>query len=143
MRNRQAFRLTFFGMAVSWPVYNRAHMVYFVSFPFFNQPQASDHAKPQNKAGKKADKKTCKKARPSVNNSDIEKHFSYFQAYEMHRARSSGGERYVDIVEVPGSIPGAPTNKIKHLRRFLFFTKQIWGSIRGSIKFYLLLYARL
>jgi hypothetical protein len=39
------------------------------------------------------------------------------------KARSSGGERYLDTVEVGGSKPPVPTMKIKRLANFgyLFF----------------------
>gem|GEM_PF-2208807 len=37
--------------------------------------------------------------------------------FYMHlKARSSGGERYLDTVEVPGSKPGGPTIKNKWLQ---------------------------
>ena len=40
--------------------------------------------------------------------------------YTRLKARSSGGERYLDTVEVPGSKPGGPTIKNKGLQlRFI------------------------
>ncbi len=44
--------------------------------------------------------------------------------YTRLKARSSGGERYLDTVEVPGSKPGGPTitkKEVTHLRQPLFF----------------------